>query len=497
MPSGLCYNDRRISLSIGAFNVKRRIICIILLFVLAFTMTSCSGDGEGWYDDLLKSVNNNNNVDDSDDRKNARYEISPGKQADFERTDRGEKIISPEITEIVEEKRVIQQPAAFFLKETRGTSPGEQGAEYVFSSGARAYMNLLTEHYGFELIAEYPNYVYNTYYFVHPDSNKETDAYGNGYDVWVRHYYDASTSTVNDWLTVKIDTDLFCFADEGLRYNESLEREVINGEYARDAFLFKNGKYYNSSDKALSVTAGVKKETLYTYTKPFASKFYGFYGYDGSCALIINGGRVKEYDGLISDYEDFDSDNTDMIFVSKDDGSKLVGITWKHKAFEVGRVYDLADFLESSFSEFYFNYDYNEFDENDAICLTVRPLWIDRTGAGESVVYFYGEFANSDGEIYTVEGLLAAPFNLEENSEKYTSGSSGGSSYPGVPDAGDPYIPDFAKQDCLTCGGDGDCNSCNGYGTIERYSPGGSVTSNCPYCYGSGNCRTCGGSGKR
>lgn len=62
----------------------------------------------------------------------------------------------------------------------------------------------------------------------------------------------------------------------------------------------------------------------------------------------------------------------------------------------------------------------------------------------------------------------------------------------------EPYTPDFAKPDCLTCGGDGDCNRCGGYGTIKQYSGNGEYTNTlCHDCRGSGNCKRCGGSGTR
>lgn len=61
-----------------------------------------------------------------------------------------------------------------------------------------------------------------------------------------------------------------------------------------------------------------------------------------------------------------------------------------------------------------------------------------------------------------------------------------------------PYTPDFAKMDCLTCGGDGDCNRCGGYGTIQQYSGNGEYTKTlCPDCRGNGKCKKCGGSGTR
>lgn len=434
----------------------------------------------------------------------SKYEITPGEQADFKKMPDGSKALAEEIVGEIDDKNVIQQPAAYFLRDAWTTGPEGQSVKYITSSEAESYMALLTDVFGFEMFYENLGYVYNTWYFVHPDSNKETGNYGSGYDVMVRHYYDSSTTTTKYWIDVSIDDELFSFGDFGYRYNESLTRDSINGKYARDAFVIKKGKYYNFSDGKLSVKSGVKKETLYTYTKPFASEFYGFYGYDGLCTLMINGGKPQTYDALISDYEDFDSSSTDMIFVSKSDGSRLVNITWEHESFEVGKVYDLADFAASSYNKFDFTYDEHEFTESSAICLTVRPLWLDREGKTESVVYFYGEFRDSEGEIYTVEGLLAAPFCLEETSEIYdsssSSSSSGGNSWNIFDDDDDdgPFIPEFAKLDCLTCGGDGDCNTCNGYGDVERYAGAGDyVTAKCTSCYGSGNCRTCGGSGKR
>jgi len=65
-------------------------------------------------------------------------------------------------------------------------------------------------------------------------------------------------------------------------------------------------------------------------------------------------------------------------------------------------------------------------------------------------------------------------------------------------DDDDPYIPDFAKEPCLTCDGDGDCTECGGYGTIKRYNGDGEyIDSTCPECHGNRKCSTCNGSGTR
>ena len=84
------------------------------------------------------------------------------------------------------------------------------------------------------------------------------------------------------------------------------------------------------------------------------------------------------------------------------------------------------------------------------------------------------------------------------NGSSSSSGSGGGSSGGGsgggdyVAPGYDPYIPDASKLQCLTCHGDGDCNSCGGYG----YKFKNDIRSDCTRCTG-GNCPACGGSGTR
>ena len=106
-----------------------------------------------------------------------------------------------------------------------------------------------------------------------------------------------------------------------------------------------------------------------------------------------------------------------------------------------------------------------------------------------------------DGEPIEIECLISGRLNSIDNMEKYMEASSsssdekkGWSIFDDDDEDDGPYIPDHAKLDCLTCGGDGDCNTCNGYGEWRRYN---SVVSTCNSCNGSGNCRSCGGSGKR
>ena len=79
------------------------------------------------------------------------------------------------------------------------------------------------------------------------------------------------------------------------------------------------------------------------------------------------------------------------------------------------------------------------------------------------------------------------------NAARGAAPGSGGGSGGGSADSRDPNIPEFARQDCLTCGGDGDCNRCGGYG----YTYNDDIKSSCRSCHGSGDCSACGGSGKR
>lgn len=124
--------------------------------------------------------------------------------------------------------------------------------------------------------------------------------------------------------------------------------------------------------------------------------------------------------------------------------------------------------------------------------IALRIMYLEEKGA--AVLYLYAEPMDPERFPQSIELLCAVNTKPEEKEESGGGGGSGG--YPWEDD--EPYQPEFSKQDCLTCGGDGDCNTCGGYGEVERYAGGGdTVTSKCSSCYGSGNCRTCGGSGKR
>lgn len=89
-----------------------------------------------------------------------------------------------------------------------------------------------------------------------------------------------------------------------------------------------------------------------------------------------------------------------------------------------------------------------------------------------------------------------SPQFVEENvgytvSVNISTGASGGGGGTIGPDG--IFIPDHSKLQCLTCDGDGDCNSCGG----STYVGFGDARAKCGTCRGTGDCRTCGGSGTR
>ena len=445
--------------------MKRRFFVFVsALSILAILLTSCSA-----------------------------YKIKPGNQAYFETLPGGSKEIAAAIEEPSAEW-IIQSPAAFFTSEAWTTSDTEQSVKYVTSAGASAYIKMLTEILGFEMAHEDLGYVYNTWRFVKKGSDKVINGYEGTSDVTVRHYYDSS-GTVRQWIDVSIDGELFSFGELGLRPSPEDTRSAISGRFAKDTFALRDSRYFNYSTDELSVRSGVKKDFLYTYTKPFASTFYGYECEVGQCALSVNGEKADKYQALLADYETFNNGSGEILLIYDENGNRVFGIEWGEGGLEVGKVYTLAELLGESSNRVSHRIGEDSYlEKTSAKAFTLRPLWLDKTGDCESLVYFFCEFMK-DGEIITVEGLAAAPYCRTEDSEKLTGGkqsSSGGIDFDFDDDDG-PFVPEFAKLDCLTCRGDGDCNDCGGYG-IDYY---GDYKTKCNTCYGSGNCRACGGSGKR
>ena len=108
-------------------------------------------------------------------------------------------------------------------------------------------------------------------------------------------------------------------------------------------------------------------------------------------------------------------------------------------------------------------------------------LCSNNTGNASLCIHYSSAFTLEDPGVYTTADIPASS----------SGGGSGGAG--GSGGDRDPTIPEFARQDCLTCGGSGDCTRCGGDG----YTYNDDIRSSCSRCHGSGDCSACGGTGKR
>lgn len=428
-----------------------------------------------------------------DAKQRLAYVTRPGDQQAFTKLPDGSTLIAAELEQPEIDGTLVQSPVAFFslIREPGYVDSKEQTVDYISADMAQAYMDLLVSEFGYVLNDEDLSYVYNTWRFLKPGSGTDPGEYNIYNDVKVIHYYDS------DWhdntLEVSVNNKNFQFADLGYRYGgETIS--AYAGERAADSYVLKDGYYMNSSDKILSVAAGERDNSTYSYTKPYSSEFYTYTSVNGLCRLIVNGSELETHSALLCDFENFNSKENDMVLVWHDDGNDLLKLRWKKDTFKSGEAYNLNDIISDIYGDVDIDYNGKTYTIDSVNALTVRPLWLDRTGSTESLLYFYIEVDNGEGGIaLTLEGLVAAPFNLAENSE-HTSTHSGSSSSSGSSSGSpDPNVAEHSRLDCLTCRGDGDCNSCGGSGNDYF----GGYRTKCTTCYGSGNCRSCGGSGKR
>ena len=106
-------------------------------------------------------------------------------------------------------------------------------------------------------------------------------------------------------------------------------------------------------------------------------------------------------------------------------------------------------------------------------------------------------YKSKKGETFSVQLHWAPEFEVVDSkrhiSVKLHDGSSGSAGGSGEIADGEVDIPEFAKLDCLTCKGDGDCTRCGGDG----YTGFGDAKAGCNKCHGNGKCTSCGGTGKR
>ena len=249
------------------------------------------------------------------------------------------------------------------------------------------------------------------------------------------------------------------------RYPDNRQVSLISGPRATQAYVLEAGAYANAGDGRLSVASGREGEMKLSNLLGAAYRVSA-----GQCTILVDGTEVRSYSAAMFGES---GEGWDRFLIEGDD----VQIKLPYGELETGDVYTLSDFTASGTASFQldFEFDYKVFtlDETVAESLTFRALRFDRSGKTESLLYFYGEF-DQNGEVYTVEGLAALPFDKELTDEKWDSGSSA------IPSGGNiPSIPSSGDDDCYVCGGTG---------RIE-----------CPDCGGSGKevCSSCRGSGGR
>lgn len=432
------------------------------------------------------------------------------------------------VTEI--ERKTIPDMGLFFGRRS-STDEAEEGSsvgyqDVVLKDASEVsilleYFDLLQNEFGFEMVDSYhadwslvnpfDSYLMGGYWSVafvstRMDAGLELESvFGNEVPCDLAIYGDKGEVNLNY-------SSLFNIADTGHRHSgyEGDEINALYGERVLEAYQSKGGYYFNKGDKNLKVEAAVRE----------GYEWGDYEAYAGSAAVIVNGeeacigtaeiGKTSSAHHYYFTVEDI---------VGGAEGQKI-HLRLPADAVVEGAVFRLCDFLSGhqreeemelyvlrytpSYADSDVEANYNTSLRACMEACTVRVLHWDPSGVEDCVIYISMKMVH-DADPVEVECLIAAPVNDEDllekeqkekeaEAEKKTSSSwfsSSDSKY-------SPNVAEFAKLDCLTCGGDGDCNTCNGYGEVERYAGAGdTVTSKCSSCYGSGNCRTCGGSGKR
>ena len=326
---------------------------------------------------------------------------------------------------------------------------------------------------------------------------------GESCDLYVRGYEQEGLLSYSSVLEIE---------DTGHR-RSGYEGDTLNdfvGAHALDAFGKKGGKYYSKDDRNFAVKAKKWTEYEFRYDK------VDYVGAGGYAAVSINGEQAEQGTAAIVFGQSGGDPHYEIElseFTSSETGEKI-SLKLPPDTGE-GEVYFLSDFIsghqqkaeKNTISLSYTpNYAASEFEagaytsvRSSVEALSIRILRMPKD-KDDPCLILLGMKAWYDGDPVEIECLIAAPINdaehMESAAEQKKSSSSSRSS--SSDSTYSPNVAEFAKLDCLTCGGDGDCNTCGGYGEVERYAGGGdTVTSKCSSCYGSGNCRTCGGSGKR
>lgn len=434
--------------------------------------------------------------------------------------------LDPDTVGTVIDRKTIPDMSLFFGRGNGGSEAKEgknAGYQEVNLKNAEdasillEYFDLLQDEFGFEVVDSYHadweqenpfgDYLMGGYWSVafvatRMDAGRELEDFGNDTPCDLCVY--GAEGEVN--LTY---STLFNIADTGHRHSgyEGDEVNALCGERVLEAYQSKGGYYFNDGDKALKVEGAVR--TAYEWRE--------YTAYAGSAAVIVNGketltGVAKMGKASSSHYYYFTV--TDIA-----GGAEGQEIHMRLPADGVveGTVFRLSDFLSNhqreaemecfvlkyapSYADNEIEADYSTSVRGCMEACTVRVLHWDPSGVEDCVIYVSMKLVH-EADPVEVECLIAARVNDEDLMEKEKKEQEAAASKRGWSSSSDstysPNVAEFAKLDCLTCGGDGDCNTCGGYGEVERYAGAGdTVTSKCSSCYGSGNCRTCGGSGKR
>jgi len=437
--------------------------------------------------------------------------------------------LDPDSVVTVIDRKTIPDMGLFFGRgrahdeAEEGSTAGYQDVEMISEEDAvilLEYFRLLQDEFGFELVDSYHidweqgnpfgdnlmgGYWSAAFVATRMDAGKELEDFGNDTPCDLYVYGSKGDATL-------CYSSLFNIADTGHRHSgyEGDEVNALYGQRALEAYQSKGGYYYNKGDKKLKVEASVREP----------DDWDEYDSYTGSAAVIRNGMDTRTGTAFIgrnsgAHHYYFRVEN----ITGGAEGEKIL-LRLPADVVSEGAVFRLCDFLSGHQKEeekecyvLYYvpSYADDEIYANFSTSLrgcveacTVRVLHWDPSGIEDCVIYISMKMVH-DADPVEVECLISAPVNdqdlmekellkKEEEQKKSSSSLWSGSSNSTY----SPNVAEFAKLDCLTCGGDGDCNTCGGYGEVERYAGAGdTVTSKCSSCYGSGNCRTCGGSGKR
>jgi len=359
-----------------------------------------------------------------------------------------------------------------------------------------AYVDLLAAQPDLELVRPFGEDDTGAFYFAYLNYTGDQARMKGNLDAWlwddrtahVEVYVSLPVGYRTSWeVMVSLDENLK-YADLGLRTPQGaalLSPYQISGSRVGDAYYLDGGVYYNSGDKALSTLSG------------YAS-------------LLIDGQSHAAT-------ANFQTELKDKITLSGFDGTDSIELSFAADEPPVtGDVYGLDELRyeprDSTWGP-YLCLDYGDYEfatpvadgERQVTEATVRVLRWDKSGSGDTVVYFHF-LADISGVTREYEGLAAVPWtNLNTSfgigsGSGSSSGSGSGTSLPSRP----------GGVTCSVCGGDGkrECGSCGGKGYFERrkstpnYSGSGpkyyTVKETCGACRGTGEktCTYCGGDGK-